>query len=145
MWRKTDNIGDGAPRAVGDLRERLVPYITGSRRLLERYGDEIAAKLNGRKQVAVRCLGYRAWTLLGDTILRGLDVVAYIDNSPAKQGLTVRGVRVVGPQVPIATGVPIIVLAYHVETAVVDEYAVSDPQREVASRSAGRGRALASG
>jgi hypothetical protein len=60
-----------------------------------------------------------------------LDVVAYIDNAPAKQGLTVRGIRVVGPEVPIAAGIPIIVLAYHVETAVVDEYAVSDPQREV--------------
>jgi hypothetical protein len=131
MWRKTDDIGDAAPRAVGDLRERLVPYITGSRRLLERYGDEIAAKLNGRKQVAVRCLGYRAWTLLGETMLRDLDVVAYIDNAPAKQGLTVRRIRVVGPEFPIAAGVPIIVLAYHVETAVVDEYAASDPQREV--------------
>lgn len=134
MWRLCETIPDAwtsTRHNVDDLRRHLMPYVTGSRALLARYGGEIAAKLHGRKRVAVRCLGYRAWTLLGGTLLRDLDVVAYIDNAPEKQGLTVRGIRVVGPDVPIARGVPVVVLAYHIESAVVDEYAASDPEREV--------------
>jgi len=56
LWRKTDDIGDAAPQAVGDPRERLGAYITGSRRLLERYSDELAAKLYKRPKTSLGAL-----------------------------------------------------------------------------------------
>jgi hypothetical protein len=51
-----------------------------------------------RKKRSRYCLGYRAWSLLGGTMLRDLDVVAYIES--AKQGLTVSGIRVCRPRGP---------------------------------------------
>jgi SAM-dependent methyltransferase len=116
---------------VDSLSRCLKPYVSGSRELLEKYDVALRAMLRGRRQVAVRCLGYRAWTLLANTILRDLSVVAYIDNASSKQALTVRGIRVTAPTTPLGAGIPIVVLAYHVETAIVDEYAKSDPAREV--------------
>lgn len=134
VWRMLeaasgDDVQDGLDG--GSLRERLDPYVTGSRELLAKYDDILIAKLSGRRRVAVRCLGYRAWTLLANTVLRDLDIVAYIDNSLSKQALTVRGIRVTGPEIPVETGIPIIVLAFHVERAIVAEYAKSDAAREV--------------
>ncbi len=133
MWRMLDTTVRTVAPAVCDrtLHDRLVPYVTGSHDLLRRYSNELAARLAGRRRIALRCLGYRAWTLLAGTILRDLDIVAYIDTDPAKQNLHVRGIRVTGPAEPLAAGIPVVVVAFHAAEAVVAEYAAADPQREV--------------
>ena len=64
-------------------------------------------------------------------MLRDLDVVAYVDADPAKQQLTVRGIRVTEPDTRLADDVPLVVLAYHAEAAVVAEYASLEPSRDV--------------
>ena len=134
MWQMLDTPCIGGSLEPTDneaFHAEMVRYVSMSRELLARYDQQIAAKLAGRRRVAVRCLGHRAWTLLAGTMLRDLDVVAYIDSSPSKQGLTIRGIRITGPDAPLADGVPIVVLAYNVEAAIVREYAKSDPEREV--------------
>ena len=108
-----------APYDRNALRERIVAYVRGSRQLLAEIDSVLAEQLAGRRRIAVRCLGYRAWTLLGATMLRDLDVVAYVDADPAKQQLTVRGIRVTEPDTRLADDVPLVVLAYHAEAAVV--------------------------
>jgi SAM-dependent methyltransferase len=134
LWRRLDRVPEPgvAPALAGvALRERLAAYVAGSHDLLASYDRILTAKLGTRRRVAVRCLGYRAWTLLAGTRLRELDIVAYIDNAPEKRGLTVRGIHITGPEAPLEAGIPVVVLAFHVEAAVVAGYAAADPAREV--------------
>ena len=134
VWRMIDTPlenSSSAPRRVEYLRLKVTDYVNDSRDLLARFDEQIATKLGGRRRVAVRCLGHRAWTLLAGTMLRDLEVVAYIDSSPSKQRLTIRGTAVTAPEACLEAGIPIVVLAYNVEASIVREYAHSDPEREV--------------
>lgn len=150
-WRRvesptaSDVLDRSAPYDRSVLRERMVTYVQRSRELLSEIDAVLTERLAGRRRIAVRCLGYRAWNLLGATMLRDLDVVAYVDSDPAKQQLTIRGVRVTGPEARLEDDVAVVVLAYHAEAAVVAEYAAADPGRDVIvlGRSGMRAPALA--
>jgi SAM-dependent methyltransferase len=132
LWRRIDAVSEGTPAGDGGaLREQLRRYVEGSNGQLQQLDEILATALGDRRQVAVRCLGYRAWIVLGATMLRDLDVVAFIDADPAKQALTIRGVKAVGADAQLPPDVPVVVLAYHAEQAVRREYAASDPTREV--------------
>jgi len=137
VWRRVEApTGSGFPPRSehydrNALRERIVTYVQRSRELLSEIDGVLAERLAGRRRIAVRCLGYRAWSLLGATMLRDLDIVAYVDSDPAKQRLTVRGIRVTGPDAPLDDDIAVVVLAYHAEAAVVAEYAALEPARDV--------------
>jgi SAM-dependent methyltransferase len=113
------------------MRDRLRDYVQVSARLVERINQSFTAALGTRRNVAVRCLGNVAWTLLAVTRLKELNVVAYIDGSVAKRAFTFDGVSVSSPEATLPDDIPIVVLSLQHEAQVTREIRIREPEREV--------------
>jgi SAM-dependent methyltransferase len=113
------------------LARSVLRYIAGSTALIEKIDRWLLRNLGAHTEVTVRCLGYRAWTLLGASVLRNLDVVRAIDVNPLKQQWSLRGVPVLSPAEDLDSVLPVVVLAYQIEGAVRAEYQATCPGRLV--------------
>ena len=106
-------------------------YIDVSTGLQKDSDAKLLAGLDGRHLVAVRGMGQLALRRLASPTFRELEIVAYVDADPFKQRLTFSGEPVVGPDYQLPPGVPVVILTYRCQDEIVEEYARTDPTRQV--------------
>jgi hypothetical protein len=130
LWRfnNAESLATEPDRALVEAATR---YIVVSTRLQDEQDAKLLAALDGRRSVAVRGMGQLALRKLASPAFRGLEVVAYIDKDPFKQRVTFSGKAVVGLDHPLPPDVPVIILTLRCQDEIVEEYARTDPTRQV--------------
>ncbi|HML18811.1 MAG TPA: class I SAM-dependent methyltransferase [Bryobacteraceae bacterium] len=87
-----------APRKDDDLRECILAYIEGSRKLLRQIDAQLDENLLGSPAVIVWGTGQLTMKLLCESSLARQNIAAFVDSNPINQGKSLRGVRVISPQ-----------------------------------------------
>jgi SAM-dependent methyltransferase len=113
------------------LPAAITEYVRESERVARRLDQRLLVSIAGARDVAVRGLGNVAWTLLATTALARLSIRAYVDASPYKRGLTIGGVGVIGPDVPLPPDMPVVILSLLHERAIEEELRRSSPNRTI--------------
>jgi SAM-dependent methyltransferase len=95
LWKKT-GVAREDIRFDTELRSGLGDYVNDSADLLLRIDSRLRDSL-GDEPIALWGAGNLALKLLEDTVLKDLNVVAVVDGSRQRQGISLNGITVVAP------------------------------------------------
>ena len=96
LWKKTGHLLDEV-QLDNELRSGLLRYVNDSADLLRRIDAHLRQSL-GQEAIALWGAGNLALKLLEDTVLKDLNVVAVVDGSRQRQGISLNGIKVVAPE-----------------------------------------------
>ena len=98
FFKFESNISKNSLMKDEQLHDNIMEYISKSKGILEKIEVKLQGILNSKREVVIWGTGQLALKLLVDTIMKNLNIKAFVDSSPINQNQILLGKRIMSPE-----------------------------------------------